>query len=244
MVLNIHTRSYDTEGDLHSHDFVQVVLPLSGTLDIEVDGRGARLGGETCAFVTSGARHTQAGLRENASLVLETSPDLLPVEVFDDLAMRRFFRMSTAVAHLVDFARLSPAPLQGGSQDGAALARLLVSALGDSAPDPDPIADLRRVILRAPGDDWTPQRLAAHLGVSRSALYRLMAQEHATPQRFVTRTRLEAAQRAIRSGHAGLAEIAHATGFSDQSALTRAMRREWGVTPGGLRHGGETTPGQ
>ena len=242
MVLNVHTRSYDTEGDLHNHDFVQVVLPLSGALDIEVDGRGARLGGDTCAFVASGARHTQAGLQANASLVLETPSDLLPAEVFDDLSARRFFRMSTAMAHLIDFARLSPDGLLGAAQDSAAMAQLLVSTLGQGAPHPDPLADLRRAIQRAPGQDWTPANMAAHVGLSRSALYRLMRQSEDTPQRFVTALRLEAAQSAIHAGRASLAEIAHACGFSDQSALTRAMRRELDVTPGALRQDG--TPGQ
>ena len=81
-------------------------------------------------------------------------------------------------------------------------------------------------------------------------LRRLAEDAGTTPAQFVTRLRLEAASAAIRDTAAPLAEIAHWAGFSDQSALTRALRRETGITPGALRRRSGTpgpgigTPGQ
>jgi AraC family transcriptional regulator len=51
-----------------------------------------------------------------------------------------------------------------------------------------------------------------------------------TPHRYVVHLRLQAAIGRIREGRAGLAGIAADTGFSDQSHLSRWMRRVHGVT--------------
>jgi AraC family transcriptional regulator len=50
-----------------------------------------------------------------------------------------------------------------------------------------------------------------------------------TPHRYVVHLRLQAAIERVRKGQAGLAEIAADTGFSDQSHLSRWVRRVHGV---------------
>ncbi|MCA1453132.1 helix-turn-helix transcriptional regulator [Bradyrhizobium sp. BRP22] len=52
-----------------------------------------------------------------------------------------------------------------------------------------------------------------------------------TPYRYVVHLRLQAAARHMREGRMGLAEIAADTGFSDQSHLSRWVRRVYGVPP-------------
>jgi AraC family transcriptional regulator len=49
------------------------------------------------------------------------------------------------------------------------------------------------------------------------------------------RLRLEAARDALARPGSDLAEVAHACGFADQSHLTRAFRRAFGLTPGAYR---------
>lgn len=36
-------RSYSGEVELHQHDFHQIVLPRSGAMEIELDGRGGKV---------------------------------------------------------------------------------------------------------------------------------------------------------------------------------------------------------
>jgi AraC family transcriptional regulator len=55
-----------------------------------------------------------------------------------------------------------------------------------------------------------------------------------TPHRYVVHLRLQAAIERTREGRAGLAEIAAATGFADQSHLSRWVRRVHGVAPSEL----------
>ena len=99
---------------------------------------------------------------------------------------------------------------------------------------------LRQAIRRDPAASWPVERLAREAGVSRTGRYRVLAEEGETPGRFATRIRLQAARSMLAGGSLSLAEIALQCGFSDQAALTRAMRRETGRTPGAWRRLNET----
>ena len=73
-------------------------------------------------------------------------------------------------------------------------------------------------------------------GMSASALHASFRSEIGdTPARFISRERLRAAIALINDANLSIAEIAVRCGYSDQTALTRAMRRDLGVTPGELR---------
>ena len=56
-----------------------------------------------------------------------------------------------------------------------------------------------------------------------------------TPHYYVIQRRIERAQELLASTHLSLSEIAFATGFSDQSHLTRTFARVVGATPGAWR---------
>jgi AraC family transcriptional regulator len=58
-----------------------------------------------------------------------------------------------------------------------------------------------------------------------------------TPYRYVVHMRLQRARELMRDGRHGLAEIAAATGFADQSHLSRWVRRVHGVSPTKLMAG-------
>ena len=73
--------------------------------------------------------------------------------------------------------------------------------------------------------------LAATAGLSAFQLIGLFKRTLGlTPHAYLTQIRLDAARRMLERGHA-LAETAVATGFYDQSALTRHFRRCYGMTP-------------
>ena len=229
-------RSYRDDGVLHAHAHVQVVLPISGALEIEVAGKGAQLNAGLSAFIAPGEKHTQAGLSENCSLVLDVDRAGFSDRVLDDLGTRRFFLMPPAVRHLVEFTALQPVDAVTDAAMSTALAKLLVNGLEGLRQTPDRLRALWEAVQRDPAADWDVTRLARHLAVSRTKLYRELAEEDgATPGRFIAKARVEAAQRAIETGTKSLADVAISSGFSDQAALTRAMRREAGCTPGEWR---------
>lgn len=60
-----------------------------------------------------------------------------------------------------------------------------------------------------------------------------------TPGDYLRQLHLQWSARALSTSGQGLATIALAAGFADQSHFTRAFRRAFGVTPGRYRREGE-----
>ena len=83
---------------------------------------------------------------------------------------------------------------------------------------------------------WSLDELAAAAGVHPARLARGFRRIYGeSVGERLRRLRLEAARAALVRPGSDLAEVAHACGFADQSHMTRAFRRAFGVTPGVLR---------
>ncbi len=77
-------------------------------------------------------------------------------------------------------------------------------------------------------------QLANETGVSRYAVIRAVSSAIGiTPVTYMTQLRITRAKQLIRDGMP-IAETAVEAGFSDQSHLTRVMKRYMGITPGSL----------
>lgn len=82
----------------------------------------------------------------------------------------------------------------------------------------------------------TPAWLAQRSKLSPQRLARLTKRLFSlTPNQFITKSRIAAASRMLSNRDQSVAEIAHACGFSDHSAFTRAFRSATGITPSEFR---------
>jgi len=82
----------------------------------------------------------------------------------------------------------------------------------------------------------TPASLARRAGLTPTRLARLIHRFFdLTPTQFLTQTRLTVAARLLRETGLGVCEIAHACGFYDHSAFSRAFHSAMGVTPSTYR---------
>jgi AraC-like DNA-binding protein len=77
--------------------------------------------------------------------------------------------------------------------------------------------------------------VARHLGMSDRTLQRRLAEQGCSYQRLVDDARRQLARRLLRETHFSLIEVAFMTGYSDQSAFTRAFKRWAGQTPRSFR---------
>ena len=106
-----------------------------------------------------------------------------------------------------------------------------LGALGD----PQIGAALGR-IHENPGSAWTVQSLAASAGMSRSAFAtrfnRLVGEP---PLHYLTRWRMQKAQRLLRDGRASLADVAASIGYDSEAAFSKAFKRAVGAAPGTYR---------
>ncbi len=82
------------------------------------------------------------------------------------------------------------------------------------------------------GRHWTAERLAAEVGLSRSAFaerfQRLVGE---SPMRYLAKQRLQEAAERLKSGGDSIARVALRVGYESEAAFNRAFKREFGLPP-------------
>jgi len=234
--LNLAIRSYAQAGAPHHHDFAQLVLPLQGVLEIEIEGRGARLDTRQAAFVTPGARHDQEGRRGNRALVVDLDPLSLPSDA-DRFTSRPFLHITPAAGRLIDYMALSMAEADASLRGLDHWTPLLLDALLTDAPKPrSRLVALRQAVEADLSRPWTAADMAAQVGMSVSRLHVLFRAELDTaPAAWLSDLRLTWVREQLAASERPVADLALLAGYSDQNALTRAMRRVLGQTPAAYR---------
>ena len=235
-------RRYGAAVERHAHDHHQIVLGLEGRLEMEIGGRDDAVSGSRAGVVTAGLDHSFAAEHPERFLVVDlpTASDGNArfwseaaerpfVAVDDDL--RGFCRVvAEAAGHGL---------LQGLHADmaGALLLDALARARGlETEPMGRPLARALAFMESHLAEPVTIAAVAAAAGLSESRLHALFLKRYdVAPGRYLARLRIARARDLLATGEASLAEIAFATGYSDQSAFTRAFRRETGETPAAFR---------
>ena len=224
-----HLRRYLGPTGLECHDYAQWVLPVRGELQFEVGGNGGHLDRLQGAFVAPGQTHDLEALGENCCLIVDCPPGALDDDTLEHLYRRPWLALPADVRQ-----RLQGLPGNGLKDDP--LPRLLrhFAPAGSGAR----LQALCMAVVSAPGMDWSVARMAAMAGVSGSRLHALFVREFGlAPQAWVSAARLRWAKRQLLGSDASISEIAQRAGYSEQSAFTRALRRESGRTPRQWRAG-------
>jgi AraC-like DNA-binding protein len=239
--VDLHLRSYGELTAPDRHDYGQLVLPLSGALLLEVDGRQGMLDPLRAGFVAPGAWHAQHGDAGNRSIIVDIGVAGLAPGAGEHLFERPFAPLGPASRKLIEFMGLM-AERAGGSHSAPpsvvqGWVPLLLDTLTLDTPRPaSRLAALRARIEAEPGLAWTTESMAKALGCSVSRLHALFREElDATPHAWLLEQRLARAREWLASTAVPIAEIALRAGFSEQSALTRAFRHATGMTPAAYR---------
>lgn len=235
--LDLHLRSYGENRDPDRHAFAQVVLPVSGEVALEIEGRYGRLDPVHGAFVAPGAWHSQYSAVPNRSLILDVGAAGFEQGPWQHLLERPFTVIGPAARKLVEFMGILAASGAPGPSVLQGWTPLLLDTLTLGAPQPaSRLAALLARIDAEPGLPWTLDAMARSAGLSVSRLHALFRDEHdTTPADWLLRCRLQRACDWLAGTDRPVAEIALAAGFSEQSALTRAMRRTLDTTPAAYR---------
>ncbi|MCP1373483.1 helix-turn-helix transcriptional regulator [Dyella lutea] len=234
--LSLDIRSYGRDGAADAHTFAQLVLPLGGSMEVDVEGHGAWLDRTRAAFVAPTARHAQSSGTANRFLVVDVDARALGEPELERLAARRFLPVGPGAAHLIDYMAASLGD-DGLPQRAAAWLPLLLDAVERSAPGPaSRLVGLLATMTEHPEYDWTAADMAARVGLSSSRLHAVFREElDTTPQAWLAERRIERARRWLADTSLPLAEIALACGYADQSAFTRAFGRAVGLPPAAYR---------
>jgi AraC-like DNA-binding protein len=231
MLLNLEIRSYESENPHHAHDHAQLVLPVRGQMEIDVDGRGGSIDQSLAAVVRPGSVHSQLSHAGSRFLVLDCAPTLLETFQMGRLAQKTYVPISPATRRLIEFAELigNKQLALGAPQLGS----LLLSSLSpDTFSSPSAIEQLIARLRANPGANWSNEVMAQVANMSMSQLHQRFRQMFGmSPQAWLTELRVQEAQRWLRGSSLPIVEIALRTGFSDQASLTRTMQRVSATTP-------------
>jgi len=167
------------------------------------------------------------------------------------LTVRRAFAAGDPLGRLIDFAIAESQEQRAGGE----CVRLRLSELmfvevvrryltALPAEQTGWLAGLRdRVVGRAlaclherPGDDWTLEKLAKDVGLSRSALAERFAHFVGDPpMQYLARWRMQVAARLLADGQAKVSAVALRVGYDSEAAFSRAFKRATGVSPAAWR---------
>jgi len=237
----IDLRSYGRPfAGVHAH--AQMVLPLRGSLTLDIDGRSGVLHPLRAAFIEPGLVHSQFSHQDNLSVILDFDLAAVAPDTAGLLAARPFAPLSAAAARLVEFIGLMHR--QGGASAGvlAHWTPLLLEAL--TAQPLRPASRLQAALTRVaaqPGHPWDTASMAQVACMGVSTLHRTFRDElDTTPQAWLNALRLRHACRQLVESSLPIAQVATLAGFADQSALTHAMRRAMDITPLAYRKQNQT----
>ncbi len=231
----IDMRTYAAEYCSHRHDYHQIVLPLRGMLELDTS-RGSRLvDAGTGVVIPAGEHHGFSGCGANRFVVVDIAADN-HARLFERCLREPAVAIDRGVRHHLAF--VTERLAQGSLSDH--FRRHWAALLIDSLEAPEGTA-ARSASLFARATAWIDNHLraelytrdvAAAIGLS-PARVRTLFQEQAgcSPREWIAAARLDHATRQLRSTNRAIADIALASGFSDQSAFTRAFSRMHGEPP-------------
>lgn len=244
-VTGLSLRSYGDAPLSHAHGHHQIVLALEGRLEFEVAGKGGMVDTAALAIVAGGERHSCRAEGRNRFLVLdwedEETADDAAARLLDRALTRPFFALDPALLPLLRFLELGIASARIPADESRDWARLLLRRLADgeaprSGARPRPLSRALAFVEANLARPVTVAEIAGAAMTSPGHLHGLFRRHLGrAPMAYVAERRLERAMAELRRGEAPVAQIALDCGYSDQSALTRAMRRRHGVTPAAYR---------
>lgn len=235
MTISVAQRSYSGEVELHAHDYPQIVLPQFGSMEIEVEGRAGRVDWSQGVLIHPDARHSFLSQNQNRFLVL----DLPDSDSLDSIPPETFFTISPALRHLLEYARHNPTLATESDLTTKAWSTLVLSSLSVKPPSPPRQKALSRALNHIQKNLDSPlsaRTIALAAGISERQLYMLFERYMGcSPFAHITQLRLNCAIEMLSSSHLPISEIAQRVGYSDQSALTHALKKARQLTPGALR---------
>jgi AraC-like DNA-binding protein len=247
-VTGLSLRSYGDAPLAHAHAHHQIVLGLEGRLEMEVAGRGGRVDAAGLVVVAGGESHSCRATGANRFLVLDweggEGADDEAERLVDSGQRRPFLDLDPELMPLLRYLDGAVTARHIGVEEGREWGRLLLRRLGGMSGHGTEASSRRprrlaRALAYAQANLAAPLTVDALAGAAHTSAGHLhgLFRRHLgrAPMAHVAALRLERAMARLAASEATIAEIALSCGYSDQSALTRALKRRHGVTPAAYR---------
>ncbi len=237
--LTLELRSYDRETAAHRHDFHQLVLPVSGVMEMMIDGRAGCVDEGALAVVSAGADHAFASDAGNCFVVADIPGSLAP-----ELArLPAFIPLDTSLARYVAF--LHAQLREGGSPASERQMLLLLLQLLQERFDHRLRLDRRIEAVRSHIDRHfdqpvTLEQLSALAHLGQRQLNDLFRRELGmTPQQYLIEMRMQHAWQLLSESDLQVQQVAERVGYSNLAAFSDRFRRHFGRSPRQFRRNAE-----
>lgn len=236
-VASVDLRSYRGEPPDERHPFVQIVLPVAGQFEIEVGGHQNALSRVTGTLVHKHTSHTLSSTGLNRSLVLDIDEQTISPQLLDRFCASPFFEIGPRTSRLSQHIASALQQGEADEKSGAKWAPILIETLSNGKPDTATrLRSLRSLVEIDPFMPWSLECMAGHADISVSRLQALFRDIFdSSPHLWLATLRMDKICALLSGSSLPIAEIADRAGFSDQTALTRAMKKAMGTTPAAYR---------
>lgn len=239
-LVRLRHRALTPEQPIESEAGAVWALVLDGDVTLETTGDRADLDAGDAVLLDALTPHrllTSAGARvATADLRLVVPPFPVP----SPLLVRDFASRHYGVAELVRSCPLGRecrpsafASSYGGLIGASMLASWEEDEPRDSGTDRDPaVTSVLAALAEQPGAEWTVERMAGIVHLSRSALNdRFRRALGRSPVQALREVRMQHARRLLAEADRPIEQIAHAVGYGSTAAFSRAFAAQHGTAP-------------
>jgi len=231
----IEVISYQGTDKAHLHSHTQIVLPLSGSLYLEVDNHQKAIQFGQACFISTSQTHTHLAEKDNKCLILNS----LPAWDKHIETHANFVELTSQTQTYLPFL----SSLINESQSSLKVHQAL-NLLEHLLPIPqEKILNADRRLAKAKKqldhhfqESWNLTELAAEAHLSPSQLTVLFKRHFGTtPKQYLLQRRLSEAKVWLASTNKSLDYIADKVGISNSSTLVRLFVKHYQLTPGQYR---------
>jgi len=237
--LTLDLRSYSAETDNHLHDYHQLVLPVSGQLDIAVGRQRGLVDSDRAAIIGAGQEHGFSGSEDNCFVVADIPASLAPE--FEQLPA--FIHLHPALIQYVRF--LHQQLQQHSSVNSQRQMLLLLIQLLQEQCGKSPRLDRRIAVAQ----DYLDQRFDSAVSIAQlaqvanlstrqlSELFR--KQLGMTPHQYLIEKRMQRAWQLLEQGNLSIQQVADAVGYTSLAAFSDRFRKHFAIPPSYFRRSGK-----
>lgn len=232
MLINrIDLRSYHTESCSHAHDFAQLVLPVSGSMELEAGHYSGVVNDDIGVYIAPHEHHCFAGSQENVFLVIDV---LTKNHLRDERFESNILNLTLSTKKLIQFTHHYLAHHERDFFTDSLINQLLFQFTASSfSPEPDPaVLKAKQWIDYYFSDTVNVQKVAKHCFLSVSQLQRRFKLATGCGMAEYWRMKkLYYAKKLLAQKNCSIEAIAFEVGYENLSAFSRRFSKEFGESP-------------
>lgn len=230
--LNIDLRSYSRELHAHKHDYHQLVLPVDGTLSMNVGDLEGEVSSEQIAIIAAGQDHGFASDDNNCFVVADVPADLAP----ELERLPTYIPLDSALMHYVTFLHQQMSQGRGSRSSERQMLLLLIQLLqerfGESLRLDRRVESARVYLDQCFHQTISLTQLARIANLSSRQLSKLFSNQLGmTPHQYVIEKRMQCAWQLLEAGHLKIWQVADRVGYSSLAAFSDRFRKHFGYSP-------------